>query len=125
MRGILEHFWEDFLRESRRHFLPVGIHSSASPVLLGANPWLDAGQMGVKERHSALEELMVSRWRSHTQTEGDQRVIGCDGDLGQSGQADSGSGARRTWVQILAVSHTASVISGRCVPCSESQLTDL
>lgn len=80
VRGILEHFWKDFLRERRCHFLHVGVHSSALlGSCLGLHPLLDAGHMGVNELYSALEELMVSRWRSHTQKEGDQRVIGSDG----------------------------------------------
>lgn len=58
----------------------MGIHSSALlGSCLGLHPLLDAGHMGVSELYSALGELMVSRWRSHTQTAGDQRVIGSDG----------------------------------------------
>lgn len=78
--AILEHFWEHFLRESRLRSLPSCEHSFISLAgLLGPNPLLDARHIEAKELRSALGKLVVGRWRSHTQAEGDQRVIGCDG----------------------------------------------
>lgn len=40
---------------------------------------LDAGHIEAKELRSALGKLVVGRWRIHTQAEGDQRVVDCDG----------------------------------------------
>lgn len=39
---------------------------------------LDAGHIEAKELRSALGKLAVGRWRSLTQAEGDQRLIGGD-----------------------------------------------
>lgn len=46
-------------------------------------------------------------------------------DLKWSGQEDSDSGARQTWVQILALLPMASGTLGKYAPPSESQFTGM
>lgn len=106
VRGILEHFWKDFLRGGITSFMWGYIHQPCWAPAWGYTLCWMLGTWGW-----ASSILPLGSWWSvgggvTRRQQGTRGWLALMEDLGRSGQADSGFGARQTWAQIHCFTHS-------------------